>query len=60
MVVILCVVQATVDFSTAAAIKLARKHDPEGERTMVGMCSQLEGNEGCMHAYVSHAYAPSA
>lgn len=36
MVVILCVVPATVDFSTAAAIKLARKHDPKGERTMVG------------------------
>lgn len=36
MTVILCVIPATVDFSTAAAIKLAKKHDPAGERTMVG------------------------
>jgi len=42
MTVILCVIPANVDFSTAAAIKLAKKHDPAGERTMVGGARKLQ------------------
>ncbi|EFN56960.1 hypothetical protein CHLNCDRAFT_21811, partial [Chlorella variabilis] len=33
--VVLAIVQANVDFSTAAAIKLAKKFDPNRDRTMV-------------------------
>lgn len=48
MVVILCVVPANVDFATAGGIKLARAHDPEGERTMVG--GRAAAREGALPA----------
>ena len=38
MNVLLCTVQSTVDFSNEAAIKLARKHDPDRTRTMARRC----------------------
>lgn len=75
MTVILCVLQATVDFSTAAAIKLARKHDPAGERTMVRASGvtglALLGDQccwvvrdgpalPCTHHHHTHVCMPSA
>eukprot|EP00887_Chlorella_sp_A99_P006263 scaffold3.g6263.t1 len=41
MTVLLCIVPATVDFSTAGGIKLAKKHDPEGNRTM-GVVTKID------------------
>lgn len=35
--IILCVVMANVDITTSDAIKLAKKYDPDGERTLCAL-----------------------
>ena len=35
--IILCVVMASVDITTSDAIKLAKKYDPQGERTLCAL-----------------------
>ena len=35
--IILCVVMASVDITTSDAIKLAKKYDPSGERTLCAL-----------------------
>jgi hypothetical protein len=46
MTVLLCVMQANVDFSTAAAIRLAKAHDPERDRTMASAGGWVGGGGG--------------
>lgn len=48
-VVILCVIPATSDFGNAEVIKLARKYDPEGKRTLgvVTKCDDAARVEAC-------------